>query len=157
MNVNGIDRLSATMPAAPGAELPLDARGLAGFAIGEIGQRLQAWSALASGAPGGSGFTPDQAKLARGGDVYDLRQLSDEIGRQLGATPSDQGALLRGIEDFTREAAVQVYGLAGSDRQAIGLDAAVAAALDQPAGEGADGVVTRLQAATDLLAAQNSG
>ncbi|MET0376048.1 MAG: hypothetical protein ABW128_17545, partial [Rhizorhabdus sp.] len=111
-----------------------------------------AWSA-SSGVAGGA-FRPDPAELARGGDVYELRGLAADIGARTGATPTQEGELRRALEDVTRQAVVQLAGLSGApaDRQLAGMRAALGEAMDIGAGDGADGVVSRLQAAAQQLA-----
>ncbi|TCP34345.1 hypothetical protein [Sphingomonas sp. BK235] len=173
--MNAIDGY-ASFPATPlhgaGAIAPApagthaDARSLAGTAIGEIGQRVLAWVGQsarshdtashawqASSGVAGS-FRPDPAELARGGDVYDLRGLAADLGAHTGATPTQEGELRRALEDVTRGAAIQLAGLSGApaDRQLAGMREALAGALEIGAGEGADGVVARLQAAAATLA-----
>ncbi|MFS0737226.1 hypothetical protein ABC347_09265 [Sphingomonas sp. 1P06PA] len=157
--MTSIDRLSGTTPLSAAAGTAGDARGLADRAMGEIGDRLLAWSGAISGGASPAGFRPDTAELARGGDIYGLRQLGSELGDRLGATPTEQGTLLRAVEDFTRAAAVQIHGLAGagSERQTAGITEARETALAEPAPEGVDGLIERLGIATDALVRQNGG
>lgn len=176
--MNGIDRVSGGLPlgaaSAAGAIDSLassrgDARSLAGTAIGEIGHRVLAWvgqsarsldtasHAWAASSGVESGFRPDPRELARGGDVYDLRGLASDIGTRAGATPTQEGELRRALEDVTRQAVVQLAGLSGApaERQLAGMREALTQALDLSAGDGVDGVVSRLQAAAGQLGRQN--
>lgn len=174
--IDGFSRLPAAPVQAPGAITPLtrdgapgDARSLAGAAIGEIGHRVLAWvgqsaraldtasHAWAASSGVEAGFRPDPAELARGGDVYELRGLAADLGTRTGATPTQEGELRRALEDVTRQAVVQLAGLSGAsaDRQLAGMRAALGEALDSGAGEGADGLVARLQAAAQELARGN--
>ncbi len=167
--MTAIDRISPTgLPPTLGAAQP-DARSAASAALGELGHRVLAWvgavgpsadagRAAWSGVTGAeSGFRPDSGELARGGDVYDLRGLASGISDQLGGTPTQEGTLRRALEDFTRQAVVQVAGLAGAagDRQVEGLRQALEVAGSATAGSGVDGVIERLDAATATLARQN--
>ncbi|RVT93297.1 hypothetical protein [Sphingomonas crocodyli] len=168
MTFIGINQASAALPIgqASGAV----AKDLAAAAIGEIGHRLLAWVGASGGAStsgaaswsasvGASDFRPDASELARGGDVYDLNGLASSIAGQTGATPTEEGDLRRALEDFTRAAVVQVAGLAGADgdQQVAGLRTALDVAGSADVGEGASGVVARLELATRGLAAANGG
>lgn len=168
--MTGIDRISPTVPpGATGAAGLSDARSLAATAIGEVGHRVLAWvgesarsldtgsRAWTTATGTASSFHPDGGELARRGDVYDLRGLAGSITSQAGGTPTQEGELHRALEDFTRQAVVQVAGLSGAagDRQISGIRQALGTALHTSSGEGVDGVVTRLQAATATLAEQN--
>lgn len=135
------------------------AAGTARGTMAAIGERVLAWTAAsfpaAKGAGAawsaqtgvaGSGFAPSPAELARGGDVYGLRQLTGEIASHYAATPAQEGALGRAIEDFTRAAALHFNGRAGGDDMVSG----VARALDHAigaGGDGIDGVTTRIETA----------
>lgn len=142
---------------------------LAADAIGTIGGRVLAWVS-ASSRDGGAGaqawairtgaaepnarFRPDAAELARGGDVYGLNGLSADIAAQVGATPAEEGAILRALTDFTRAAVVQAAGLSGAsgEAQTDGLSAALDVAVSADAGGGAAGVIDRIESATASLA-----
>lgn len=171
--IDGFSRLPTTPVHAAGAITPIGdgahdaARSLAGTAIGEIGHRVLAWVgqsartfdtashawAASSGVAAG-GFRPDPSELARGGDVYELRGLAADLGARTGATPTQEGELRRALEDVTRQAVVQLAGLSGApaDRQLAGMRAALGEALDIGAADGADGVISRLQAAAQHMA-----
>lgn len=163
--MTSIDRLSSTSAlGSVGQAQGSNARATAAETIGVLGHRVLAWVGASGGssagsaawsarAPGADGFFADPGVLARRGDVYGLNQLAGDIARQHGATPTQEGDLRRGLEDFTRAAVVQVAGLSGAsgDRQVAGLGEALDAALESPAGEGVDGVLQRLGAATEQL------
>lgn len=163
--MTSIDRLSSTSPLGSAAQTQgSSARTTAAETIGSIGHRVLAWVGASGGSSAGSaawgaraggadGFRADPNVLAQRGDVYGLNQLAGDIARQHGATPTQEGDLRRGLEDFTRAAVVQVAGLSGApgERQVAGLGHALEAALSTPAGEGVDGVVQRLSAATEQL------
>ncbi|PAX06970.1 hypothetical protein [Sphingomonas lenta] len=168
--MTGIDRISAApsplgVSAAPNA----GAREAAAGAIGTVGDRVLAWvdasartdgagrQAWAAATGGDAAFRPDARELARGGDVYGLGDLAAGIARDLGGTPAQEGALRRSLEDFTREAVVQLAGLAGApgDRQVAGVRDALEAAGNADAPDGVDGVIARLDAAAAMLARQN--
>lgn len=173
--IDGFSRLPTAPVHAPRAITPAgdgahgDARSLAGTAIGEIGHRVLAWvgqsarsldtasQAWAASSGVAAGFRPDPVELARGGDVYELRGLAADIGARTGATPTQEGELRRALEDVTRLAVIQLAGLSGAaaDRQLGGMRAALGEALEVGAGEGAEGVIARLQAAADHLARGN--
>lgn len=161
-----IDRLSAASPLGSVAQTQgRGAKATAAETIGTIGHRVLAWVGASGGSAAGSaawsgragtadGFRADPQVLARRGDVYGLTQIAGDIARQHGATPTQEGDLRRGLEDFTRAAMVQVAGLSGAsgDRQVAGLGQALDAALSAPADEGVEGVIQRLGAATGQLA-----
>lgn len=168
--MTGVNRLSSASSigasALSGAQ---DARAIAGAAIGEIGHRILAWVSASGGATAGgqatwsqtvggtSAFRPDPAELAGRGDVYDLAGLSRDIAAQTGATPTQEGDLRRAFEGFTRAAVVQVAGLSGADgaRQMAGVEQALDAATSGNAPGGADGVVARIERATETLKSAN--
>lgn len=143
-----VDRLSSIAGAATlDGGMARDADGVARAMMGAIGERLEAWAGVMSGGGARAGsFRPDAGELARRGDVYELRSLVAEAAARFGAGPAAEGALLRATEDFTRAAALHVYG---------GNGAAVADALTRTegGGDGIDGVVDRLQAAMRTLRA----
>lgn len=167
--MTGIDRLSAIPPLGGSLSPRADARSAAQQAIGEIGHRVLAW--VGASVPGGatageqawsrtagsSDFRPDATELTRRGDVYGLRALAGDVAGRFGGTPTQEGELRRALEDFTRQAVVQVAGLAGGsgERQVQGLTQALDQAAATPTGEGVDGVVARLTAATQSLSTQN--
>lgn len=158
--MTGINPTSGVSPLSivSGASAP-DARALAASTMNEIGGRVLAWVGAVGGgrSTGASGFTPDLRELTRGGDVYGLGQLASDITDRVGGTPMQQGDLRRALEGFTREAVIQIAGLAGApgERRMAGVDSAVAAAIDGPGGAGVDGVIGRLDAAASRLGAQN--
>jgi hypothetical protein len=156
----------APLVLAPTPLAPLSAATIAQSLISELGSRMLAWvNSMASSSGAGSsswterasGFTPDPAELARGGDIYGLRDLASQVSGQFGGTPTQEGELLRALEDFARAAVVQVGGLAGAsgDRQVDGLRDALNLAGAADAGEGMEGVVARLEAGTRSLVAAN--
>lgn len=163
--MNGIDRLAPSAGiAAPAAGASADsvARGL----IGEIGARVVGWAGHSFGddkgaawsqASGAGSFQPVPARLAQG-DAYGLRGLAGDLAGKLGASPAQEGALLRALEDFTRAAALNVNALAGSDNQLTALSAALngVGGDEGGGGDGLDGVVTRLETATRRLETANT-
>lgn len=157
--MNAIDRLA---PAAGVtlAETMGSADSLARAVIGEVGARVVGWahasfgddnSAAWSQASGAGSFQPVPARLAQG-DAYGLRALAGDLAGKLGGTPAQEGALLRALEDFTREAALNVNALAGSGNELSALSAALEVS---GGGDGLDGVVTRLETATRRLEIAN--
>jgi hypothetical protein len=153
--MNGIDRLAPaaglTAPAAAAT-----AESLARAMIGEVGARVVGWAANSFGGDAGAAWSaacgvgihsPDPSRLAQG-DVYGLRGLAGDLADKLGATPAQEGALLRALEDFTRSAALNVNALAGSDSQLAALSGALELS---GSGDGVDGVVARLETATRRL------
>jgi hypothetical protein len=168
--MTSIDRISGASPLSPtslgGSS---DARGAAIEAMGEIGHRVLAWVDAASRGNGsgaqawsqtagqGSGFAPDMGELARRGDVYGLGELTSELSARFGASPAQEGALRRALDDFTRQAVVQIAGLSGAsgDQQVGGVRAALDSASHTDAPAGLDGVIARFEAATDDLSTQN--
>lgn len=167
--MNGIDRLTATSPlAALDSGVSRDPRGVAADAIGEIGHRVLAWVGASAGTNAGSAawadasgrdsaFRADPVVLAQRGDVYGLTQMAGDIAGRLGATPTQEGSLRRALEDFTRQAVVQVAGLSGAsgERQVAGLGDALTVASAGDTGLGVDAIVARIEAATATLARQN--
>lgn len=147
-----VDRISQVASAAALGGASLDPASVARQVMGTIGDRVAAWAGeiFGGGSQGGGGFTPNTAELARGGDVYELRSLVAETGAKFGAGPAAEGELLRATEDFTRAAAPHVY---AGDR---GVDT-VRSAVDNASadGNGLDGVVGRLEAATRELRASS--
>lgn len=157
--MNGIDRLPP-LPAlaAPGgaAGAELEARTM----VGEVGARVAGWASANFGGDaarawsdlsGAASFNPDRAQLAQG-DAYGLRQLASEAADRLGATPAQEGALLRALEDLTRAAALNINALAGSSDQLVSLSDALDVASG---GSGVDGVLDRLDTATRRLESAN--
>lgn len=163
--MTSLDRLSAAAPLSQtGLSRSTSAQATAAETIGAIGHRVLAWVGASGGSSAGAsawsgragaadGFRADPAVLARRGDVYGLNQLAGDIAQRHGATPTQEGDLRRGLEDFTRAAMVQVAGLSGAagDRQVAGLGDALDAALGARADEGVGGVLQRLDAATATL------
>lgn len=161
-----IERLtSIAPPAALTTGAAQDSAAIARETIGELGHRALAWTAAVGGGRGpGAGewaqvtggpsaFAPDMGALSQRGDVFGLDELSRALGAQLGATPAQQGELQRSLENFTRATMVHVVGLSGAEgsRQIAGLTDALAASQAAPAEGGIDGVIARLDAATDSL------
>lgn len=165
------DRIASLAPLAL-APTPLAALGAGPIAqnlIGELGHRMLSWLDAFAPSTGSSsaswsdqigqssGFNPDTSELARGGDVYGIRDLASQVVNQLGGTPTQEGELRRALEDFTRAGMVQVGGLSGSDpqRQMAGVSEALSVAGGPAGGEGVDGVIARVQAGTQSLNAAN--
>lgn len=146
-----VDRLSQIGSAAAlGSGGPLDAGTIARSVMETVGQRVAAWSGEIFGgktAADGASFIPNTGELARRGDVYDLRPLVSETAARFGAGPAAEGALLRSVEDFTRAAALHIF---GGDRADTVTHALEGAASD---GSGLDGVIGHLEAATRELRA----
>lgn len=171
--MTSIDRISGLSPLSPTGGASTDARGAAIAAMGEIGHRVLAWVDAASrgGSNGGgaqawsqtagngSGFAPDMGELARRGDVYGLGDLTRDLSARFGASPAQEGALRRALDDFTRQAVVQIAGLSGAsgEQQVSGVRAALEGAARADAPAGLDGVIARFEAATADLSAQNRG
>ena len=165
-----VSRLSSILPTSP-QESPSaqQVRQETQAAIGELGHRALSWAAASartndsgaaawtSAAGVGSSFEPDAGKLAQRGDVYDLRGLSSDISARMSATPAQEGALHRALEDFTRAAVVQAVGLSGAapERQTAGLRDALESALAGDSEDGIDGVTARIEQATATLVGQN--
>jgi hypothetical protein len=173
MTMTSIDRLSSTNPlAALNGAQGGNTRDVATGAISEIGHRALAWVGAAGGGagPGGaawatragqtSAFRADPAVLAQRGDVYGLGEMTQGIAARYGASPTQEGALRRALEDFTRQAVVQMAGLSGGSgqRQIAGLGEALnLAETAASSGTGIDEVVARVEGATALLVRQNGG
>jgi hypothetical protein len=170
--MTSIDRLSGLSPLSPtGLGASSDGRGAAIETMGEIGHRVLAWVDAASRGNGsgaeawsqtagsGSGFAPDMSELARRGDVYGLGELTRDLSARFGASPAQEGALRRALDDFTRQAVIQVAGLsgAGGEQQVSGVRSALEGAGRAEAPAGLDGVIARFEAATADLSAQNRG
>ncbi|MDP5279616.1 hypothetical protein Q9Q95_11850 [Sphingomonas sp. DG1-23] len=168
--MTSIDRISGLSPLSPtGLGASNDARGAAIETMGEIGHRVLAWVDAASGGNGGgaqawsqtagngSGFAPDMGELARRGDVYGLGALTSELSSRFGGSPAQEGELRRALDDFTRQAVIQIAGLSGAsgDQQVGGVRAALDGASRADAPAGLDGVIARFEAATADLSAQN--
>lgn len=161
--MNGIDRLSSTVPLAL-AGASAGAGTVARQMMAAAGAGVIGWAAdsFRLGPATGAAWTAatgaaipaaDRSLLSRGGDVYGLREIAGSAARQLGATPAEEGRLLRALEDFTRAAALNVNALAGTG--ATMLSALDAGPLAPGDGEGLDGVVARLELATQRLDAAN--
>lgn len=169
--MTSIDRISGLSPLSPADSASTDARGAAIGTMGEIGHRVLAWVDAASRGTGtgaqawsqtagsGSGFAPDMGELARRGDVYGLGELTRDLSARFGASPAQEGALRRALDDFTRAAVVQVAGLAGAsgEQQIGGVRTALESAARTDAPAGLDGVIARFETATAELSAQNRG
>lgn len=167
-----VSRLSSILP--PGAQETPSAQQVkqeTQAAIGELGHRTLSWASASarasdsgaeawlSAAGVASDFEPDAGKLAQRGDIYDLRGMSSDIASRMGATPAQEGALHRALEDFTRAAVVQTAGLSGSapERQTAGLRDALESALTGDSEDGIDGVTARIEQATATLVDRNGG
>lgn len=167
--MTGIDQLrSISSIGAVGGQTPARAQDAARFAATEIGHRVLlwtatiapghdgtgAWSARMGAAPGD--FAPDRVTLANRGDVYGLRELAADISGQLGATAVNEGTLLHALEDFAREAAIQLNGLAGlpGDLQASGVAEVIDRMLDGDTPDTIAGVTQLLSDATRCLQTQ---
>lgn len=168
--MTSIDRISGLSPLSPaGAGAATDARGAAIETLGEIGHRVLAWVDAAGRGNGsgtlawnqtagnGSSFAPDMGELARRGDVYGLGELTRDLSARFGASPAQEGELRRALDDFTRQAVIQVAGLSGAsgEQQVSGVRAALDSAARADAPAGVDGVIARFEAATADLSAQN--
>lgn len=163
--IGGIAPVTASTPAGAAGDAAATARGT----MAAAGDRVLAWTAqsfgtgAAAGAAwsartgGDGGFAPDHAVLARGGDVYQLRALTAEIAGAHGATPAEEGALGRAIEDFTRAVALRFNALAGGPEGAMLDDvaAAVDSAAAADAGSGIGGVTARIESAAAMVEALN--
>lgn len=159
--INGLSAVASVTQ--PGASRSAD--DIAVAMIGNAAAQVLGWAAhsfnlgpAAGGAwaqmSNGSTAIVEPARLAQGGDIYGLRDIASAAAGELGATPAEEGELLRALEDFTRAAALNVNALAGAD----GVDplSGLAAALDTPGGgDGIGGVVNRLEAATRQLDTAN--
>ncbi|TGX52223.1 hypothetical protein E5A73_15590 [Sphingomonas gei] len=170
--MTSIDRISGLPPlSSAGPAGSNDARGAAIETMGEIGHRVLAWVDAASRGNGNgaqawsrtagnsSDFAPDMGELARRGDVYGLGDLTSELSARFGASPAQEGELRRALDDFTRQAVIQIAGLSGAsgDRQVGGVRAALDEASQAEAPTGLDGVIARFEAATADLSDQNRG
>lgn len=121
--------------------------------MADVGQRIAAWTDMLAGGRASSGFRPDPHELQRRGDVYGLRQLAAEAAATMGATPTQEGALLRALENFTRAAAVHIYGLAGAEpAQRFAALSAAGGADASPAT--IDALTSRIESAARDLARQ---
>lgn len=164
-----IDRISgAAGVGRPGPDAASDAARIAHAAAGDLGHRMLAWSGHVAGASPAAvegwsrlsgaapnGFRADDAVLARGGDVYGLRDLAAGLSADLGATPAEEGRLLRALEDLASAAALAIHGAAGSgEAQGAPVAAALDRALTAGGPDGVDGVVIRLEALMADLGAQ---
>lgn len=158
--MTGFERIGSTQPVA-GVRQDAgnsDAGQVARSALVSVGERVLAWtgaSARSGDGPqaqwnartGAAGeFAPSQAELARGGDVYQLRALTAEIAGRLGASPAEEGALGRAIEDFARAASMQFNGRGGDDGSIDAVAATLDAAIASGPG-GIDGVTARIETA----------
>lgn len=141
-----VDRLSQIgSPAAVGSGGALDAGTVARGVMETVGQRVAAWSGEIFGGQNvatTAGFSPDTNELSRRGDVYDLRSLVSETAARYGAAPAAEGELLRATEDFTRAAALHIFGGDRADTVTRALESA------SSEGSGLDGVIGHLEAAT---------
>lgn len=165
--MTGFDRIGGTPPvsAATTAAGPRDAGNAARTAMATIGDRVLAWSAQSFGGGGAagaawqgqtglsSGFVPDRAELARGGDVYQLRSLAGELAQGFGATPTEEGALGRAIDDFARGVALRFNALADAptDTRLNGVLDALDSAVANGAGDGIGGVTARIESAATMV------
>lgn len=166
--MSSIDRVSAPMGvAATGTGPSVEADAITRAAVGTLGHRILAWSSAIAGPDAaaraawsrqvgadGSSFEADAALLARSGDVYGLRQLAADIASRTGATPAEEGRLLRALERVTRAAALLIHGSAGAGEGQVALLAeALEQALAGAAGgpSGIDGVIARLDSTAAIL------
>jgi hypothetical protein len=147
---SAIDRsgLAATPAAFTPQSSPAD---VAQAALGRIGDRVLDWSAHVFGGTSSA----DPARLARGGDVYGLRETAGHAAAALGATPAQEGTLLRALEDFARAAALNVNALAGADADVQQAGLAAALSGGDPV-QDIDGVIARIEQATDRLQTANA-
>lgn len=150
--MTSFERIGSTPPVtgSPAIGGATDVAQAARGTMATIGERVLAWSAQSFGTGDAAGaawnartgsqsdFTPNRAELSRGGDVYQLRALTAEVAREFGATPAEEGALGRAIEDFARGTALRFNALAGSASET--MLGGVADALDAAVGSGADGI-----------------
>ena len=164
-----IERISSPPPVAS-IGLTAGVGGAAATAhqtMGIVGERVLAWTAATSGSASaagqwssatgvaGNGFVPSLAELGRGGDVYGLRLLTAEVAAGSGATPAQEGALGRAIEDFTRGLALHFNGRAGGGEMVRDVAAAVDRAVSSGSVGGLDGVTSRIEAAAHMVDALN--
>ena len=163
-----IERISSAPPVASigSATGAGSAVATARTAMGTVGERVLAWTVASSGSPSAagqwsaktgvasSGFAPSMAELSRGGDVYGLRSLTSEIAAQSGATPAQEGALGRAVEDFARGIALHFNGRAGGDDMVDGVVAALDSAVSSGS-DGIDGVTSRIETAARMVDALN--
>ncbi|TRW17380.1 hypothetical protein [Glacieibacterium frigidum] len=165
--MTGFERIGGTPPitATTTAVGPRDAGNAARTAMATIGDRVLAWSAQSFKSDGAAGatwqgrtglpssFTPDRAELARGGDVYQLRALTGELAQGFGATPAQEGALGRAIEDFARGVALRFNALADAptDTMLGGVLDALDQAVASGAGDGIGGVTARIESAATMV------
>lgn len=151
--MTGIDRIGSAAPAGFAGEQALDARGVAAAAMVEIAARIEQWADRIAGAGRASaGAVP----LPPGGDIYGLRTLAGDIARASGASAIEEGRLLSALESFASEAAVRLFGLAGSDAAVRAADIAQARDLalgGAMGGAPADDLIARLEDATRRLEA----
>lgn len=164
--IAGLPAAAAACQACAGGDAATTAQGV----MAGIGARVLAWTSQSFGTNGDAaaawnartgaqgGFAPDRAELARGGDVYDLRGITAGIAREYGATPAQEGALGRAIEDFTRGVALRFNALADGGARDAMLDG-VAGALDDAVAsggpDGIEGVTTRIELAARAVDTAN--
>lgn len=165
--MTGFDRIGGSPPitATTAPAGPRDAGNVARTAMATIGDRVLAWSAQSFGGTGAagaawqgrtglpSGFAPDRAELARGGDVYQLRALTGELAQAHGATPAQEGALGRAVEDFARGVALRFNALADAPPETMlgGVLDALDQAVANGAGDGIGGVTARIESAAAMV------
>lgn len=165
--MTGFERIGGSPPitAATATTGLRDAAGIARTAMATVGDRVLAWSAQSFGGTGAagaawqahtglpSGFAPDRAELARGGDVYQLRALTGELAQSFGATPAEEGALGRAIDGFARGVALRFNALADAptDTMLNGVLDALDAAVANGATDGISGVTARIEMAASMV------
>ncbi len=139
----------------PAAADPQTAAALAAGAVARLAGRIDEWARLVQG-QGAPGAGPDPARLRAGGDLYDLRGLARELAAAVGASPTEEGRLLRALEDVTRGAALRLFGLAGAPDSVRLADLREAVALAQAPVDlaSAGGSVTELIARIETAAAR---
>lgn len=165
--MTGLERVGGAPPitATTATVGPRDAASIARTAMATVGDRVLAWSAQSFGGSGAagaawqartglpSGFAPDRAELARGGDVYQLRALTVELAQRFGATPAEEGDLGRAIDSFARGVALRFNALADApaDTMLGGVLDALDAAVESGATGSIAGVTTRIESAASMV------
>lgn len=147
----------------------VDPRQVVAKTLGTIGDRVLAWTAQSfplgdapaaawSAHTGSSGgFVPDPAVLARGGDVYGVLELAEQVADPFTTTPQEERELERAIWDFTSELALRLNALAGApaETQIGAATDAFDRALSEESASGVVGVTQRIELAARTLEAVN--
>lgn len=126
-------------------------------ALARLSNRIEAWVQLvASRTKGESDGSVALERLEAGGDVYGLRDLARELGAATGASPTQEGRLLRALEDVARGAALRLFGLAGASEpvRLADIGEAIRAATRDPVGGSAspaEETIQRLETAAKRL------